>query len=202
MYHGSGRRREIREWRIRHKIHGRFPFADAWRPDRFHLTPALKELDWPMDVPENILPCGPILLPTASVEKQDPELDAWLKQAPTVLVNLGTLYAPDPNVAREIAAGLKGFLDGWQGERVQVLWKLPKHPNDVGDVYERSIEPLKKEMQEGRVRIAPWFEVEPMAMLETGRIVCSVHHGGANSWYEAIQYVCPCYTISYLRLDD
>ncbi|KAF5865552.1 hypothetical protein ETB97_003396 [Aspergillus alliaceus] len=187
MYHGSGRRREIRDWRIRHKIHGRFPFADSWRPDRFHLSPALKELDWPMDVPDNILPCGPILLPTASVLKQDPELASWLENAPTILVNLGTLYAPDPNVAENLALGLKLFLNAWKGEKVQVLWKLPKHPHDEDDVYSQSIEPLRQETTDGRIRIHPWFTVEPMAMLQTGRIVCSVHHGGANSWYEAIQ---------------
>ncbi|KAE8352501.1 diacylglycerol acyltransferase-domain-containing protein [Aspergillus coremiiformis] len=187
MYHGSGRRREIRDWRIRHHIHGRFPFADAWRPDRFHLSPALKELDWPMEVPDNILACGPILLPTASVEKQDPELATWLQNGPTVLVNLGTLYAPDPKVAEHIATGLKRFLDSWQGQKVQILWKLPKHPHDEGDVYHRSIEPLRQETESDRVRIHPWFSVEPMAMLQTGQIVCSVHHGGANSWYEAIQ---------------
>ncbi|KAF4207017.1 hypothetical protein CNMCM8927_004112 [Aspergillus lentulus] len=187
MYHGSGRRREIREWRIRHKIHGRFPFADAWRPDRFHLSPALKELDWPMDVPDNILPCGPILLPTASVEKQDPELASWLRKAPTVLVNLGTLYAPDPKVAENIARGLKMFLTSWKGEKVQILWKLPKHPHDEENVYAQSIQPLQAEVEADSARIRPWFEVEPMAMLQTGQIVCSVHHGGANSWYEAIQ---------------
>jgi 2-acylglycerol O-acyltransferase 1 len=187
MYHGSGRRREIREWRIRHKIHGRFPFADAWRPDRFHLSPALKELDWPMDVPDNILPCGPILLPTASVEKQDPELASWLRKAPTVLVNLGTLYAPDPKVAENIASGLKMFLNSWKGEKVQILWKLPKHPHDEENVYAQSIKPLQAEVEADTARIRPWFEVEPMAMLQTGQIVCSVHHGGANSWYEAIQ---------------
>ncbi|KAF7176537.1 hypothetical protein CNMCM7691_002855 [Aspergillus felis] len=187
MYHGSGRRREIRDWRIRHKIHGRFPFADAWRPDRFHLSPALKELDWPMNVPDNILPCGPILLPTASVEKQDPELASWLRKAPTVLVNLGTLYAPDPKVAENIARGLKMFLTSWKGEKVQILWKLPKHPHDEEDVYAQSIKPLQAEVEADTARIQPWFEVEPMAMLQTGQIVCSVHHGGANSWYEAIQ---------------
>ncbi|GFF59528.1 diacylglycerol O-acyltransferase 2A [Aspergillus udagawae] len=187
MYHGSGRRREIREWRIRHKIHGRFPFADAWRPDRFHLSPALKELDWPMDVPDNILPCGPILLPTASVEKQDPELASWLRKAPTVLVNLGTLYAPDPKVAENIARGLKMFLTSWKGDKVQILWKLPKHPHDKDNVYAQSIKPLEAEVEADSARIRPWFEVEPMAMLQTGQIVCSVHHGGANSWYEAIQ---------------
>ncbi|RLL97770.1 hypothetical protein CFD26_101966 [Aspergillus turcosus] len=187
MYHGSGRRREIREWRIRHKIHGRFPFADAWRPDRFHLSPALKELDWPMEVPDNILPCGPILLPTASVEKQDPELASWLRKAPTVLINLGTLYAPDPKVAENIARGLKMFLTSWKGDKVQILWKLPKHPHDEDDVYAQSIKPLQAEVEADSARIQPWFEVEPMAMLQTGQIVCSVHHGGANSWYEAIQ---------------
>ncbi|KAF7122627.1 hypothetical protein CNMCM5793_000652 [Aspergillus hiratsukae] len=187
MYHGSGRRREIREWRIRHKIHGRFPFADAWRPDRFHLSPALKELDWPMDVPDNILPCGPILLPTASVEKQDPELASWLRKAPTVLINLGTLYAPDPKVAENIARGLKMFLTAWKGDKVQILWKLPKHPHDEENVYAESIKPLQAEVETDSARIRPWFEVEPMAMLQTGQIVCSVHHGGANSWYEAIQ---------------
>lgn len=186
MYHGSGRRRDIREWRIKHRIHGRFPFADAWRPDRIHLSPALKELDWPMDVPDNVIPCGPILLPVASVKDQDPDLDKWLQKAPTILVNLGTLYAPDPNVAREIASGLKAFLDTWDAN-TQILWKLPKHPYDKGDIYQSAIEPLRKESETDRVRIQPWFEVEPMAMLETGRIVCSVHHGGANSWYEAIQ---------------
>lgn len=186
MYHGSGRRRDIREWRIKHRIHGRFPFADAWRPDRIHLSPALKELDWPMDVPDNVVPCGPILLPVASVKDQDPDLDKWLQKAPTILVNLGTLYAPDPNVAHEIASGLKAFLDTWDAN-TQILWKLPKHPYDKGDIYQSAIEPLRKESETDRVRIQPWFEVEPMAMLETGRIVCSVHHGGANSWYEAIQ---------------
>lgn len=186
MYHGSGRRRDIREWRIKHRIHGRFPFADAWRPDRIHLSPALKELDWPMDVPDNVIPCGPILLPVASVKDQDPDLDRWLQKAPTILVNLGTLYAPDPNVAREIASGLKAFLDTWDAN-TQILWKLPKHPYDKGDIYQSAIESLRKESETDRVRIQPWFEVEPMAMLETGRIVCSVHHGGANSWYEAIQ---------------
>lgn len=187
MYHGSGRRREIREWRIKNHIHGRFPFADSWRPDRIHLSPALKELDWPMDVPDNVIPCGPILLPVASVKDQDHGLDTWLQNAPTILVNLGTLYAPDPNVARELASGLKGFLDQWEDNTTQILWKLPRHPYDKGDIYQSAIEPLRKETRDDRVRIQPWFEVEPMAMLKTGQIVCSVHHGGANSWYEAIQ---------------
>lgn len=189
MYHGSGRRREIRDWRIKHKIHGRFPFADSWMPNRLHLSPALKELDWPFDVPDNVVPCGPILLPVAPIKTQDPEMFAWLHRGPTVLINLGTLYAPNPSVVLEIATGVKTFLASCSDRKIQVLWKLPKHPHDQDEIYAQSVTPLQKEMEADQVRIRSWFEVEPLAMLETGQIVCSVHHGGANSWYEAIQYV-------------
>ncbi|KAL4935827.1 hypothetical protein BDV06DRAFT_233922 [Aspergillus oleicola] len=187
MYHGSGRRREIRDWRIKHKIHGRFPFADGWMPNRLHLSPALKELDWPMDVPDNVVACGPILLPVAPVKTQDPEMLAWLQKAPTVLINLGTLYAPNPSVVLEIATGVKSFLASSAGRNIQVLWKLPKHPHDQDEIYNQSITPLQREIDSDQIRILSWFQVEPLAMLQTGQIVCSVHHGGANSWYEAIQ---------------
>ncbi|PYH87325.1 UDP-Glycosyltransferase/glycogen phosphorylase, partial [Aspergillus ellipticus CBS 707.79] len=189
IYRRSGRQREIREWRMKHHIQGRFPFADAWRPDRFHLTPGLQELDWPFEVPDNVLPCGPILLPVAPVKVQDPALYRWLHKAPTILVNLGTLYAPDPHVARNIAAALRTFLDAWTGSSaLQVLWKLPKDAQDCDHVYEEAVELLHPEIKTDSIRIQPWFEVDPLAMLETGQIICSVHHGGANSWYEAIQY--------------
>ncbi|KAL4899849.1 hypothetical protein BDW74DRAFT_106774 [Aspergillus multicolor] len=187
MYHGSGRRREIRDWRIKHKIHGRFPFADAWMPNRLHLSPALKELDWPFDVPDNVVACGPILLPVAPVKTQDAEMFTWLHRAPTVLINLGTLYAPNPEVVLEIATGVKSFLASLGDRKIQVLWKLPKHPHDQDEIYTQSVTPLAELMESDTVRIRSWFEVEPLAMLETGQIVCSVHHGGANSWYEAIQ---------------
>ncbi|RAK79081.1 UDP-Glycosyltransferase/glycogen phosphorylase [Aspergillus fijiensis CBS 313.89] len=186
LYRRSGRQRQIREWRKRHGIQGRFPFADSWRPDRFHLAPGLKELDWPMEVPENVLPCGPILLPVAPVKTQDPELHRWLHRAPTILINLGTLYAPDPVMARNIASGVRSFLDS-RTDKFQVLWKLPKHTQDCAHVFEEAEEILAAEIKDDRVRIQPWFQVEPLAMLQTGQIVCSVHHGGANSWYEAIQ---------------
>ncbi|PYI09645.1 diacylglycerol o-acyltransferase [Aspergillus sclerotiicarbonarius CBS 121057] len=188
MYRSSNRQREIRDWRIKHHIQGRFAFADAWRPDRFHLAPGLKELDWPFEVPENVLPCGPILLPVTSAKAQDPELDRWLHNAPTILVNLGTLATPDPRDAMNIGSALKTLLVSWTGDsQLQVLWKLPKHHLDCDHVYEEVLELLSVEIEADRVRVQSWFEVEPLAMLQTGQIICTVHHGGANSWYEAIQ---------------
>ena len=144
-----------------------------------------------MDVPDNVVACGPILLPVAPVKTQDPEMFDWLNKAPTVLINLGTLYAPNPSVVLEIATGVKSFLSSAAGRDIQVLWKLPKHPHDQDEIYNQSITPLQKELDSDQVRILSWFQVEPLAMLQTGQIVCSVHHGGANSWYEAVQYVLP-----------
>lgn len=41
---------------------------------------------------------------------------------------------------------------------------------------------LGDDIASGRVRIVDWFEAEPMAVLESGTVVCAVHHGGANSF--------------------
>jgi hypothetical protein len=46
----------------------------------------------PVDfVPANVTCAGPIVLDAAPAEDQDPEMAQWLKQAPTVMINLGSL---------------------------------------------------------------------------------------------------------------
>jgi hypothetical protein len=44
-------------------------------------------------IPGNVTAAGPIVLSSAPVAEQDPELAAWLEKAPTVLINLGSHYA-------------------------------------------------------------------------------------------------------------
>jgi hydrogenase maturation factor len=44
---------------------------------------------------------------------------------------------------------------------------------------------LGNEMQAGRLRVVDWLTVDPLALLKEGNVVCSVHHGGANSFYES-----------------
>lgn len=47
----------------------------------------------PVDVvPANVTAAGPMLLSQAPAEDQDPELAAWVARAPTVLINLGSLF--------------------------------------------------------------------------------------------------------------
>ncbi|GLA50162.1 hypothetical protein AnigIFM63604_006198 [Aspergillus niger] len=80
-----------------------FEFVTTGCPDRFHLAPGLKGLYWLFEVSENVLPCGLILLPVKSVKAHDSELNQWLPNSSTVLVNLTT---PKLRDARIIAAAL------------------------------------------------------------------------------------------------
>jgi hypothetical protein len=77
---------------------------------------------------------------------------------------------------------------------VKVLWKIPRGSSEGGEgngaawgpgsVVERV---LGEEMKNGVVRVVEWVQAEPMAVLESGSVVCAVHHGGANSFLEAVR---------------
>jgi hypothetical protein len=102
----------------------------------------------------------------------------------------------DDSMAREFAGGLKVLLDSRPD--VQVLWKLKKsggvgiRPKDKSgldgvDVTTDSLESIEKEIAVGRVRVEEWLSVDPVAVLQSGHVVCSVHHGGSNSFHEALR---------------
>jgi hypothetical protein len=44
---------------------------------------------------------------------------------------------------------------------------------------------LGNEIQAGRVRVVDWLTLDPLALLMEGNVMCSVHHGGANSFFES-----------------
>ena len=144
-----------------------------------YICPALPEIDYPFIIPKNVTPAGPILLPVRPVSEIDPELAAWLRSRPTILANLGTLAKLSVVDARELASGLRIVLDRHQN--LQVLWKLKS--KGVLDKNISSI--LSQELASDRVRIKSWLTVDPHAILQTTSIIISVHHSGANSFYEA-----------------
>ncbi|OHF03134.1 hypothetical protein CORC01_01518 [Colletotrichum orchidophilum] len=135
----------------------------------------------PLDlVPANVTATGPIVVSVASAAEQDPELAGWLARAPTVLVNLGSLFEYDAGRARDMAGALEVVMER---TGVQVLWKL----NAAAGLRGKDWEPLVERFIEGgRLRVSKWLSVDPTALLETGDIVVSVHHGGANCYHEAI----------------
>ncbi|KAM0133454.1 hypothetical protein ACHAP3_005980 [Botrytis cinerea] len=155
-------------------------FSTVYHKDYLWLTQSSEEIDYPFNViPENVVQCGPIFLSTAPASEQDPELSEWLKNSPTVLINLGSTANYDLNTATEMAKAIRILLDN---TNVQVLWKFNKrHP--FTDEFLAIISP---DLESGRVRMSKWINVDPAALLETGNIIASVHHGGANCFHEAI----------------
>jgi hypothetical protein len=171
------------------------------------------EIEFPMVVPQHVTPCGPVMRPAPSVAEVDPELDAWLRRGPTVFISLGTHRFMDEDEAVEMAEVVRRVLDadderksedvGGVRGRLQVLWKLKKVETDqnygslkqyVGKDF--GTEPggrihgvLGEALDSDRVRVVDWVKPQPSAVLQTGQVVCSIHHGGANSFNDALTYV-------------
>lgn len=164
------------------------------------------DLDYPFDVlPAHVVPCGPIVRAAPAVAAVDGELAAWLARGPTVYVNLGTHLQMDAGQALEMALAFRDLLDRAEevgygakgGARLQILWKLRRRtapgepasgPGDYSGPWKAVRDALRGEFDSGRVRITDWITAEPKSILESGHVVCSVNHGGASSFNEAIWY--------------
>ena len=169
------------------------------------LVPATAgQTDYPFKVPQNYSSTGPILLPTQPLKVIDPALEAWLARAPTILINLGSHVLFDEELASEFAKAIHNLLTSKTG--MQVLWKLKSKPeSNIRSSFKSRTGPfsiISQEMENGRVRITDWLAAEPIAILSSGHVAAVVHHGGANSYYEAVaagvpQVVLPVWADTY-----
>ncbi|KAI1146535.1 hypothetical protein F4825DRAFT_440482 [Nemania diffusa] len=151
------------------------------------LTQALPGASTPLDViPANVTFTGPILLSISSAEEQSAVLADWVARAPTLLVNLGSLFVWSEGQAAVMAQALAYIM--LENLDLQVLWKFHKAPIDSsGTEYSNGFsEPLRPFLENGRLKLQSWLEVDPTALMETGHIVASVHHGGAGCYHEAL----------------
>ncbi|PNY25518.1 Uncharacterized protein TCAP_04541 [Tolypocladium capitatum] len=176
-------------------------------PDVKILVSTLPELDFPAVLPHHVIPCGPIIRNAPPISEADPNLEAWLSRLPTIYINLGSICLVDEEGAAELALALKAVMEKVQQQAptlgFQVLWKLKRHGEyktvDTGCTIH---EILGNEIDADLVRIVDWVLTEPITILESGNVVCSVHHGGANSYNEAVmagipQVVLPQWTDCY-----
>ncbi|KAM5344865.1 hypothetical protein ACJ41O_010727 [Fusarium nematophilum] len=148
----------------------------------------------PKDYLDKLTFCGPILRPPSEI---DPDLGSWLKKGRVVYINLGTHYMVLEEEALDIARSLRHMFDEdarRNGDRsgLRVLWKLKRDLSQDNRDFgigpgSQMHEILGREMDEARVRIVEWLTSEPNSILGTGEVICSVTHGGANSFYEAIR---------------
>ncbi|KAI0799053.1 hypothetical protein GGR55DRAFT_684348 [Xylaria sp. FL0064] len=177
------------------------------RPDdRPWLSQNMVEASIPLDVvPPNVTSTGPIIFDAEPAIGQDPELVAWLSRAPTVLVNLGSLFTYSEHHATTMALALEEVL---AKTKVQVLWKMSVSEDVPEDFALPAI--AKSLVDQGRLKVTKWLTVSPASILDTGHVVVSVHHGGANCYHEAIaagipQVVLPmwldCYNYAQLAED-
>ncbi|KAJ4253840.1 hypothetical protein NW762_010235 [Fusarium torreyae] len=150
------------------------------RPDALWITQntegAMIQIDF---LPPNVTCAGPIVLSGAPAAQQDPELAAWLKGSPTVLINLGSNMAYDEARTTIMSVAIAELLSK---TNVQVLWKF----NKLGEFSDNPLAPLKPYLDNERVKMSDWLIADPSSLLETGDIVASVHHGGSNCFHETI----------------
>lgn len=160
-------------------------------PDLKILVSTLPELDFSSVLPRHVFPCGPIVRNAPPISQADPELESWLSRRPTIYINMGSICLVDEEQASELALALKTVLDSSAGRPgiagLQVLWKLKKYGEyQVLDEGSKIHNILSKEIEADLVRILDWIVPEPSAILQSGHVACSVHHGGANSFNEAV----------------
>ncbi|KAE8149115.1 hypothetical protein BDV25DRAFT_130633 [Aspergillus avenaceus] len=146
------------------------------------LLPTRKETEYPCYLPDNFTQCGPILRPSGPITEEDPDLASWLARHPTVLVNLGSHLTYTDEVMGEFMKAFRMLWDKRPG--VQILWKIL---TKTGKVSEEALpSDLRAAIAGGQVRVESWLAVEPVSILKSGHVQCMVHHGGSNSYHEAI----------------
>jgi hypothetical protein len=152
---------------------------DQFSPEMPWIFPTLPETEFPgLIFPPNMHMCGPIILPSLPIDECDPNTSEWLNKPGmrTVLVNLGSLVISDPDRVRQLAGGLRMLLSKFKD--VQVLWKVIAD----GEIQVA----LNETVDADRMKVVDWFEAEPSAIVCHPNVICSVHHGGANSFFEAV----------------
>lgn len=104
---------------------------------------------------------------------------------------MGTLVIMDKSLNQEIASGLGVFLS--RHPDIQILWKIQKCYSYEEVNYQNPGAPdeiihglLTAELSSGQVRIVNWLKADLVSILESGHVICSVHHGGSNTSHEAI----------------
>jgi hypothetical protein len=159
------------------------------------------DIDYPFTViPPQLTSCGPIVRAVPHIGEVDPDLAAWLSRGPTIYVNLGTHHKSNPVEAFEMAKAFKKVLQKNDAQEstekpLQIIWKLGRTPDDEGNAPRRDsytgewalvTETLREYIKQDRARVTDWLAAEPKSVLESENIVCSVNHGGANSFHESL----------------
>ena len=166
------------KYRNAHGLSGRLSLGSCICRAAHVISPSVREIDFPLFVPDHIGLYGPIILDTTPVEVSDPELNRWLNKGETVLMCMGTHFY---HTESQVKAVIDGFLSAVKHDSgTQFLWKLSDKPKFENLIEEALRDPRDKE----RFRIVDWLDADPASVLKHPNVVAWIHHGGANSYFE------------------
>jgi hypothetical protein len=183
-----------RKWLPAKGIADPLKFLGAYSHDAPWVTVTTEGASIPADyIPPNVTATNPIILSVAPASEQDPELVEWLKKAPTILINLGStvmvssLASISPVLTKQYTEAqasvmIQAITKVLDQLNVQFLWKFNKYGNYSNDIFLQ----VQRYIENGQLRLERWLTVDPTSILETGRVIASVHHGGANCYNEAV----------------
>ena len=172
---------ELIKYRNERGIPGRLPLETPVSSALHIITSGIRELDYPLVVPDNLGLYGPLVLDHAPIEAADPELAQWLDRGKTVMMCMGTHFHYTESQVRAVVNGFLGALD--QDSGVQFFWKFSEKDGYDDLVEELLVNPKDRE----RFKIVDWIQADLSVVLNHPNVIVSVHHGGANSYYEAAQ---------------
>ena len=166
-------------YQIEHGTPGVLSRTDAGLYTLHVISPGIRELDYPLFIPDKMGLYGPIVLDTTPVDVADPELTQWLDRGETVMMCMGTRYHYTESQVRTVINSFLGAVDRDSG--VQFFWKLSGR-----DRFEKVFEELLANPKDRkRFRIVDWIHADPAVVMDHANVIVSIHHGGANSYHEA-----------------
>jgi hypothetical protein len=169
---------ELNKYRNAHGLPGRLPMGTASVRAVHIICPGVRELDFPLVVPDTLGLYGPIVLDTGPVEVVDPELNQWLEKGQTVVMSMGTHFYYTESQVNAIINGFLGAVD--HHSDTQLLWKLSDKAK-----FENLIDvALKDPRDKDRFKIVDWIEADPVSVMKHPNVIAYIHHGGANSYFE------------------
>jgi len=167
------------KFRNKHGLPGQLPMTTVPPRAPHIIMSIIRELDYPLHVPSNIGLYGPVVLDTVPVEVADPELAQWLDRGKTVMMCMGTHFRYTESQVRAVVSGFLSAVDHDCG--IQFLWKLSGKEMFQSLIDELLADPRDRE----RFKIVDWIQADPFAVMKHPNVIVSIHHGGANSYYEA-----------------
>lgn len=169
--------KELMSYRHSHGLPGDLPMGGPLMKRSAHtFCFGLPELEFPITIPPNLGLYGPVTLESTPLSRED-ELSKWLDGGRTIMMSMGTHFNYSEAQVRSV---LRGFILAISSTD-QVFWKL-HNKTKFQHVLDEELENV---LVRERFRIVNWIDADPGEVMRHDNVVAYVHHGGANSYYEA-----------------